>query len=104
MPCKERRPAHERKFLELYQLQPPNQLNQLTVIYIIRHICAATKYIPSFFHLASTNKILEMDHLITEAFRDVPEDDLSDTEDPDLLVGSLSIFHTEIIRVEYCIV
>ena len=45
-----------------------------------------------------------MDHLITEAFRDVPEDDLSDTEDPDLLVGSLSIFHTEIIRVEYCIV
>ena len=39
-----------------------------------------------FFRLASTNKILEMDHLITEAFRDVPEDDLSDTEDPDLLV------------------
>ena len=87
MPCKERRPAHGRKFLELYQLQPPNQLNQLTVIDIIRHfLCCNGVHVFFFLRLASTNKILEMDHLITEAFRDVPEDDLSDTEDPDLLV------------------
>lgn len=33
-----------------------------------------------------------MDNLITEAFRDVPEDDISDTEDDDLLVTMSSAY------------
>ena len=41
--------------------------------------------------------MLEMDHMITEAFKDVDEEDVSDTEDPDLLVFGRILINISVI-------